>query len=59
MKRKKRAIVQKPEERAEGELRPEEREGQPQDRIERIEAELASQKPGAAGLTVRSKRPKC
>jgi hypothetical protein len=58
MKRKKKASAQPPEERTEQGLRPE-GQPQPQDRSERIEAELASKHPGAAGLTVRSTRPKC
>jgi hypothetical protein len=35
------------------------RQLQAQCRQERIEAEIASKTPGAAGLTARSRRPKC
>jgi hypothetical protein len=35
------------------------RQLQAQCRQERLEAELAGHKPGAAGLTARSRRPKC
>jgi hypothetical protein len=57
MKRK-RFKVQTVEERAqERGLDP--RELQAQCRQERLEAELAGHKPGAAGLTARSRRPKC
>jgi hypothetical protein len=54
MKRKKRTI-----EPAEEERRPDAPRGKRTGQAERIEAELAGKSPGAAGLTVRSKRPKC
>jgi hypothetical protein len=58
MKRK-RFRVETAEERAERERR----SGAPQPKLdcreERIEAEIAGKHPGAAGLTARSRRPKC
>jgi len=59
MKRKKRVVVQTPEERPEQELRSDPRRRRSEGHVERIEAELAGKSPGAAGLTVRSKRPRC
>jgi hypothetical protein len=59
MKWRKKPIVKTPEERAEHERRSDARQREPDCHTERIEAELASQKPGAAGLTVRSRRPRC
>jgi hypothetical protein len=59
MKRKTKVIAQTPEERAEEERRPDAPRRQRTGQAERIEAELAGKSPGAAGLTVRSKRPKC
>jgi hypothetical protein len=58
MKRK-RFRVQTPEERAEQERRAGAPQREPDCREERIEAEIAGKTPGAAGLTVRSRRPKC
>jgi hypothetical protein len=58
MKRK-RFRVQTAEERAEQERRSGAPQREPDCRQERIEAEIAGKTPGAAGLTVRSRRPKC
>jgi hypothetical protein len=59
MKWWKRPFVEKPEEHADEERRSDAPEVEPPCRTERLEAELAGHKPGAAGLTVRSTRPKC
>ena len=58
MKRK-RFRVETDEERAERERGGGAPQREPDCRQERIEAEIASKTPGAAGLTARSKRPKC
>jgi hypothetical protein len=47
------------DERAAREGRPDAAKSQVQCEEERVQAELASHKPGAAGLTVRSKRHEC
>ena len=58
MKRK-RFRVETVEERAERERRSDAPQPEADCRQERIEAEIASKTPGAAGLTARSRRPKC
>jgi hypothetical protein len=58
MKRK-RFKVQTAEERAEQERRSDAPQRQPDCREAQVDAEIAGHKPGAAGLTVRSRRPKC
>jgi hypothetical protein len=58
MKRK-RFRVETAEERAEQERRSDGPQRGADCRQERIEAEIASKTPGAAGLTARSRRPKC
>ena len=59
MKRRKKAMVPTPEERAEHERRADAPGAQPDCRAARIDAELMGHKPGATGLTVRSSRPRC
>jgi hypothetical protein len=58
MKRK-RFRLETADERAAREGRPDAAKPQAQCEDERVQAELASHKPGAAGLTVRSKRHEC
>jgi hypothetical protein len=58
MKRK-RFKVQTAEERAEQERRTGAAQREPDCREERIEAEVAGHKPGAAGLSTRSTRRRC
>jgi hypothetical protein len=58
MKRK-RFRLETADERAAREDRPAAAKSQEQCEDERVQAELASHKPGAAGLTVRSKRHEC
>jgi hypothetical protein len=57
--RRKRFRVQTAEESVEQERRSDAPQREPDCRQERIEAEIASKTPGAAGLTARSRRPKC